>query len=89
MELFTLYADGEGIRARFLVHLSDFTTAEGDVDEAFLADSVAAPADVGHFLFAKNEALIGRLEPGFLAFCFDAPFTRTKRSNGTLSRPAG
>ena len=26
MELFTLYADGEGIRARFLVHLSDFTT---------------------------------------------------------------
>jgi hypothetical protein len=26
MELFTLYADGEDIRARFLVHLSDFTT---------------------------------------------------------------
>src|SRR5215212_11123534 len=26
MELFTLYADGEGLRARFLVHLSDFAT---------------------------------------------------------------
>jgi hypothetical protein len=25
MELFALYADGEGIRAKFLVHLSDFT----------------------------------------------------------------
>ncbi len=26
MELFTLYADGEGVRARFILHLSDFTT---------------------------------------------------------------
>src|SRR5262245_372407 len=26
MELFALYADGEGIRAKFLVHLSDFAT---------------------------------------------------------------
>ena len=26
MELFALYADGEGIRSNFLVHLSDFTT---------------------------------------------------------------
>jgi hypothetical protein len=40
MELFSLYADGEGIRALFLVHLSDFTTDhsldQGQVDEAFL-----------------------------------------------------
>ena len=40
MELFSLYADGEGIRAIFLVHLSDFTTDhsldQGQVDEAFL-----------------------------------------------------
>ena len=26
MELFSLYPDGEGIRALFLTHLSDFTT---------------------------------------------------------------
>src|SRR5688572_13637514 len=26
MELFSLYADGEGVRALFVVHLSDFTT---------------------------------------------------------------
>src|SRR3546814_16272895 len=26
MELFTLYADGDDLRARFIVHLSDFTT---------------------------------------------------------------
>ncbi|MBN9074959.1 MAG: hypothetical protein BGN87_15930 [Rhizobiales bacterium 65-79] len=54
MELFTLYAEGEDVRARFIVHLSDFTTdrsATPDrVDEAFLEQSVAAPEDVGHFL---------------------------------------
>lgn len=53
MELFTLYADGEGLRARFLVHLSDFTTdhspTQGDVDEAFLEGCVTTPEDVGYF----------------------------------------
>ncbi len=28
MELFTLLADGDGLRARFIVHLSDFTAGE-------------------------------------------------------------
>ena len=46
MELFSLYADGEGIRALFLVHLSDFTTDHsldhGQVDEAFLERCVVA-----------------------------------------------
>lgn len=50
MELFTLYADGEDIRGRFIVHLSDFTTdgsaAQDQVDQAFLEQSVAAPEDV-------------------------------------------
>jgi hypothetical protein len=54
MELFTLYAEGEDIRARFIVHLSDFTTdrfaTPGRLDEAFLEQSVAAPEDVGYFL---------------------------------------
>ena len=50
MELFTLYADGEGIRARFIVHLSDFTTdgspERGHLDEAFLDRCAVAPEDL-------------------------------------------
>ena len=62
MELFTLYADGEGIRARFIVHLSDFTTdhspAEGHVDEAFLARCVVTPEDTDYF-FPNGEDMFG------------------------------
>ncbi|MGN6466015.1 MAG: hypothetical protein ACTHLP_11055 [Rhizobiaceae bacterium] len=54
MELFTLYAEGDDVRARFIMHLSDFTTdgsATPDlVDEAFLEQSVAAPEDIGYLL---------------------------------------
>ncbi|CAD5265385.1 conserved hypothetical protein [Bosea sp. 62] len=54
MELFTLYADGDDIRARFLVHLSDVTTdrslEQGHVDEAFLERCVTTPEDVSYFL---------------------------------------
>jgi hypothetical protein len=54
MELFTLYARDEDLRARFIVHLSDFTTdgsaTPSRVDEPFLEQSVAAPEDVGYFL---------------------------------------
>lgn len=53
MELFTLYADGDGIRARFVVHLSDFTTdrsaAPDHLDEALLEESVTTPEDVDCF----------------------------------------
>src|SRR5215470_6908388 len=53
MELFALHADGEGIRAKFLVHLSDFTgdhsAAQGRVDEPFLERCVATPDDVSYF----------------------------------------
>src|SRR5205823_6730885 len=52
MELFTLYADGEGIRARFLVHLSDFTTDGSPepeyLDQALLEQCVAKPENVSH-----------------------------------------
>lgn len=62
MELFTLYADGAGVRARFIVHLSDFTTGrspvEGHVDEALLRRSVVAPEDAGWF-FVKGEDIFG------------------------------
>ena len=47
MELFTLYADGEDIRARFIVHLSDFTTDQSvsseSLDEELLERSVVEP----------------------------------------------
>jgi hypothetical protein len=62
MELFTLYADGEGLRSRFLVHISDFTTDGSPVpdrlDEAFLEQCVARPEDVGCF-FPRGEDIFG------------------------------
>ena len=62
MELFTLYADGVGIRSRFLLHLSDFTTdhsaTPGHVDEAFLEQCVTRPEDVGCF-FPRGRDIFG------------------------------
>lgn len=62
MELFTLYADGEGVRSRFILHLSDFTTDnsldEARVDESFLEQSVATPEDVGYF-FPRGQDIFG------------------------------
>lgn len=62
MELFTIYADGDGVRSRFLVHLSDFTTDksldEARVDESFLEQSVATPEDVGYF-FPRGQDIFG------------------------------
>jgi hypothetical protein len=53
MELFTLYADGEDIRARFIVHLSDFTTDTSPerhhVDEPLLEQCVTTPEDITYF----------------------------------------
>jgi hypothetical protein len=57
MELFSLYADGEGIRALFLVHLSDFTD-QGQVDEAFLERCVVTSEDVG-YIFPHGEDIFG------------------------------
>ncbi len=68
MEFFALYADGEGIRAKFLVHLSDFTAsrsqAQDQVDEAFLERCVIAPEDVGYF-FPNGEDIFGIKVRGF------------------------
>jgi hypothetical protein len=62
MELFALYADGDGIRSNFLVHLSDFTSDHslepGKVDYSFLERCVAAPEDVGCF-FPRGEDIFG------------------------------
>ena len=58
MELFTLLPDGDGLRARFIVHLSDFTTdgsPEPDhLDQGFLESCVASPEDVTHFLWKAD-----------------------------------
>ena len=68
MEFFALYADGEGIRAKFLVHLSDFTgdhsLEQGQVNEPFLERCVAAPDDVGCF-FPRGEDIFGIKVRGF------------------------
>ena len=62
MELFTIYSEGEGLRARFIVHLSDFTTdqsaAQGHLDEPFLEHCVNTPDDIGYF-FPRGEDMFG------------------------------
>jgi hypothetical protein len=62
MELFTLLPDGDGIRARFIVHLSDFTTdqsaARGHLDEPFLEHCVTTPKDIDYF-FPRGEDIFG------------------------------
>ena len=62
MELFTLLPDGEGLRARIITHLADFT-ADGsldpdEIDEAFLEQCVERPQDVSHVLWRKPQILI-------------------------------
>ena len=66
MELFTLLPDGEDLRARFILHLSDFTTdgsLEPDhLDEALLQQCVENPEacpersrrDVSHFFWKAD-----------------------------------
>ena len=68
MELFSLYLDGEGIRALFLVHLSDFTTDgsldQSRVDQPLLDSCVVAPEDVGH-IFPRGQDIFGIKVRGF------------------------
>jgi hypothetical protein len=58
MELFTLLPDDDGLRARFILHLSDFTTdgsPEPDhLDEAMLQQCVGRPKDVSHFFWKAD-----------------------------------
>jgi hypothetical protein len=58
MELFTLLPDGEDLRARFIVHLSDFTTDGSPephhLDRGFLENSVDTPENVSHFLWKAD-----------------------------------
>ena len=72
MELFSLYADGDGIRALFLVHLSDVTTdhspEEDRVDEAFLERCVVTPGDLS-YVFPRGEDIFGIKVRGFASIC--------------------
>ena len=58
MELFALQPDEAGLRARFILHLSDFThdgSPEPDqLDQSLLESCVAAPEDVSHFLWKAD-----------------------------------
>jgi hypothetical protein len=58
MELFALHADGDDLRARFILHLSDFT-ADGSpepdhLDLALLESCVARPEDLSHFFWKAD-----------------------------------
>ncbi len=80
MELFSLYADGDDIRALFLVHLSDFTTDRsldhGQVDEALLERCVTTPEDVS-YIFPRGEDIFGIKVRGFVSI---AKFLATQRA---------
>ena len=62
MELFTLLPDGEALRARFIVHLADFTSdgssSPDQVDEAFLEGCVAKVQDIDHSIWKGSDILI-------------------------------
>jgi hypothetical protein len=62
MELFTLLPDGDGLRARFILHLSDFTTdgsPEPDrLDLALLESCVERPEDVSHSFWNRPDIFI-------------------------------
>jgi hypothetical protein len=80
MEFFSLYAEGDGIRALFLVHLSDFTTdhsrVEDRVDESLLERCVTTPEDIG-FIFPRGEDIFGIKVRGFASI---GKFLKSRRA---------
>ena len=86
MELFSIHAEGDGIRALFLVHLSDCTTDRSldpdRVDEAFLGRCVVAPDDVST-IFPRGEDIFGIRVRGFGSI---AKFLATPRALQAVRR---
>jgi hypothetical protein len=80
MELFTIYADGEDVRARFIVHLSDFTTdrsrAQNHVDESFLERCVTTPEDLSYTVPRGDDIFIVKIR-GFASI---KKFLATRRA---------
>jgi hypothetical protein len=76
MELFTLLPDGDGpsaplrtgLRARFILHLSDFTIDGSEtpdlLDEAFVEQCVARPEDVSHSIWNGPDIFIIKVRGG-------------------------
>lgn len=62
MELFTLLPECDSLRARFIVHLSDWTTDGSpdpdQIDEGLLEQCVERPEDVSHVLWRRPQILI-------------------------------
>jgi hypothetical protein len=62
MELFALHADGDGLRARFILHLADFTAdASPDpdqVDTGLLESLVERPEDVSHAVWRNGREIL-------------------------------
>jgi hypothetical protein len=62
MELFALHPDGDGVRARFIVHLSDFTTDGSPdpdhLDHDLLESCVKRPEEVSHSIWRNGTILI-------------------------------
>lgn len=65
MELFTLYADGDDLRARFIVHLSDFAPGAANAaeaaDRALLERSVAMPEALSYSVASGSDLLVVKM----------------------------
>jgi len=68
MELFTLFADGNDLRARFIVHLSDFTRDEsltpGEIDREALDHAVARSEDLSWSFPTSSDILVIKIQGG-------------------------
>ena len=66
MELFTLLPGGDGIRARIIVHLTDFTTDGSPladrIDEDFVESCVEKAEHVTHVLWRNKDILIVKIQ---------------------------
>ncbi len=62
MELFTLLPDGDKLRARIILHLSDFTrdgSSEPDrLDQDLLENCAERPEDIGHSVWRDGKAIL-------------------------------
>jgi len=62
MELFALLPDGQELRARFILHLSDFTTdgsPEPDhLDHALLESCVTRPEEISHSIWRNGKGIL-------------------------------
>ena len=62
MELFALHADGDGLRSRFILHLSDFTSDGSpepeQLDTDLLESCALRPEDMGHAIWRDGKSIL-------------------------------